>query len=114
MKKAKAPAAKVTLQALAYLPTYKRVEDIILGEELPLISLLRSEYFENEGYANIGTAEVTITLHSSDVIVQKQIDALNTQLAKQRADAHMAEKAILERISKLQALTFDGTVSEAA
>lgn len=114
MGKAKAPAAKVTFQAKAYLNTeWNNIDSVVKGEQLPNISQ-NGTYFEKEGYAQVGTVEVIITLHSTDKIVQHQIDALTQMLAKQRADAHMAERAILERISKLQALTLDGAVSEAA
>lgn len=104
--KSKAPAAKVTFQAKAYLSQYSSLERVIKGEDMPQITQ-GGTYFEKEGYPLIGTVEVIITLHSTDKIVQNQIEALNKQLQQQRADAYRAEQAILEKISKLQALTLD-------
>lgn len=96
---------KVTYQAQAYLPNYSTIEAVASGLNMPMIAV-GGDYFESQGYPNIGTVEVTITLHSEDQIVAGQIAALQTQLDRQRADAYMAERAILDRISKLQALTF--------
>jgi len=62
-------------------------------------------YFERQGYASIGTAEVTLTIHSNDEIVTGQIKSLNTQLEAVRAESQQKENAILLQISKLQALT---------
>lgn len=112
-QKAKAPAPKVTFQAKAYLGNYTSIQDVIAGKSMPHITQ-GGTYYEEEGYPLIGTVEVTITLHSNDKVVQNQIGALQKQLQKQRADAHRAEQAILEKISKLQALTFEGSVVEAA
>jgi hypothetical protein len=64
-------------------------------------------YYEREGYAHIGTATVTIELHSEDKILQSQIAALKAQLEAVRADAQVKENAILLQISKLQAITFE-------
>lgn len=113
MAKAKAPAAKVTFQAKAYLGSYARIEDVIAGKSMPHITQ-GGDYFEGEGYPLIGTVEVTITLNSNDKVVQNQIGALQKKLETQRAEAYRAEQAILTQISKLQALTFEGSVVEAA
>jgi len=97
---------KITYLANAYLNNYTKIEDVVKGECLPLISD-SGEYFERQGFPQIGTVEVIITLHSHDQVVSGQITGLKKQLEKQRADAHMAERAILDRISNLQALTLD-------
>jgi hypothetical protein len=52
----------------------------------------------------VGVATITVTLHPRDELVAKELEGLNTQLQKVRAENHMRENAILDRISKLQAL----------
>ena len=52
----------------------------------------------------------TVTLHSRDTVVEKELAGLKQQLEKVRADNHMRENAILDRISKLQAIECAGEV----
>ena len=59
-------------------------------------------------WVKIGKATVTITLESTDAITANQIAALQEKLQEVRAQAQLHENMILEKISKLQALTFDG------
>lgn len=59
-----------------------------------------------EGWAEVGVATITVTFHPRDEIVAKELEGLNTQLQKVRAENHMRENAILDRISKLQALEY--------
>jgi hypothetical protein len=114
MAKVKAPAAKVTFQAFAYLGKYTSLERVVSGQEMPLICKEEGGYFLEQGCPIIGTIECTLTLYSADKVVQNQIEALQAQLQDARAKAHQAEQAILEKISKLQALEFNGSVVEAA
>jgi hypothetical protein len=60
------------------------------------------------GWAEIGVATISITLHPQDDIVSKELQGLNAQLQKVRADNMMRENAILDRISKLTAITYEG------
>lgn len=109
MTKQKAPAAKVTYQGKAYMSDYMLIENVIAGKSMPIITDSGPcAYLDAGDYSLIGTVEIIITLHSNDKIVQNQIEALNAKMEKNRADAHMAEQAILEKISKLSALTFEG------
>jgi hypothetical protein len=79
----------------------------------PYLALLSSDgpgangSYEREGYAHIGTATVTLEIHSEDKILQAQIAALKAQLEAVRADAQVKENTILLQISKLQAITFE-------
>jgi hypothetical protein len=57
-----------------------------------------------DGWVEVGIATITVTLHPRDELVAKELDGLNAQLQKVRAENHMRENAILDRISKLQAL----------
>jgi hypothetical protein len=61
-----------------------------------------------EGWAEVGVATITVTFHNRDELVAKELDGLNTQLQKVRAENQQRENAILDRISKLQAITYDG------
>lgn len=98
---------KFTYQAFVFASKYAPINDIATGLTQPMLAEEKDGYFAREGYPLIGTAEVTVTLHSSDEIVQNQIASLQTQLQDARAQAHKAEQAILEKISKLQALTYE-------
>lgn len=61
-----------------------------------------------EDWTEVGTAEITVTLHPRDVVVEKELAGLKQQLEKVRAHNHMRENAILDRISKLQAIEYVG------
>ena len=64
-----------------------------------------------EGWAEVGVATITVTFHPRDEIVSKELEGLNQQLQKVRAENVMRENAILDRISKLTAITFEGDLS---
>lgn len=99
--------SEVTFEAFAYLPKYVEIDAVRNGEELPAISLCDNDgWYAKEGYPKIGTVKVTIDLHSADNIVQQQIEALNVELQNERAKSQQRQNAILNQISKLQALTF--------
>ena len=57
-----------------------------------------------DGWVEVGMATITVTLHPRDELVAKELDGLNAQLQKVRAENQQRENAILDRISKLQAL----------
>jgi len=97
---------QVTFEAQAYIDKFTRLEDVTNGKRLPLLAQSTAEYWEKSGYTLIGTATVTIELHTEDQILASQLDALKAQLQTVRADNQQRENAILDQISKLQALTF--------
>ena len=79
------------------------------GETQELVSNLsyvNHDMSDAEDWAEIGVATISITLHPQDDIVSKELQGLNAQLQKVRADNVMRENAILDRISKLQALEY--------
>lgn len=59
-------------------------------------------------WTKVGTAEITITLMPRDEVAAAQIKTLNEELQQERAASMQRQNAIMDRISKLQALTFDG------
>jgi hypothetical protein len=97
---------QVTFEAQAYIDKFTRLKDVTNGKRLPLLAQSTAEYWEKSGYTLIGTATVTIELHTEDQILASQLDALKAQLQTVRAENQQRENAILDQISKLQALTF--------
>lgn len=81
------------------------------GEYLPHICDGRSSYFEAEGYPLIGKATVVIEMLEPEEITGKQVEALRQQLQVMRAEHQRAQNALIDRISKLEALTFDGAAA---
>lgn len=63
-----------------------------------------------EDWTEVGIAQITVTLHPHDVVVEKELSGLKQQLEKVRAGNHMRENAILDRISKLQAVEYVGNI----
>ena len=102
---------QITYTAHAYFnPAYTKLDQIIKGERAPSLTTTEpgpDSYYTTEGYVHIGTANVTLEIHSQDKIVADQIKALNTQLQAVRAESQQKENAILLQISKLQALTMN-------
>jgi hypothetical protein len=80
-------------------------------EALDALSFANADMSDTEDWTEVGTAEVTVTFHPRDTVVAKELEGLKAQLKRVRADNHLRENAILDRISKLQAITY---VSEAA
>lgn len=104
---------KVQFEAKAYLSKYGSLKSIMDGKEMPVIDTGDGSYFTSRGYPLIGTATVTIELHSNDQIVSNQLAALQAQLHTVRAENQQRENAILDQISKLQAITFRDIPAEA-
>lgn len=72
------------------------------------LSYLNHDMSHVADWVEIGIAEITVTLHPTDDIVEKQLEGLKEQLQRVRADNYMREKAILDSISNLQAITYTG------
>lgn len=102
---------QITYTAYAYFdPAYTPLDNILKGKDTPILSSSEpgsGGYIERAGYVHIGTANVTLEIHSQDKIVADQIKALNDQLQAVRAESQQKENAILLQISKLQALTMN-------
>ena len=61
----------------------------------------------DHGWVHVGNAVFTVMLFDESILHGKQLEALKAELQSVRADNQRKENAILDRISKLQALTFD-------
>ena len=96
---------QVTFEAQAYIGKYGTLKDVTNGKLMPTIWPVGTGA-SIPSYTLIGTATVTIELHTEDQILAAQLDALKAQLQTVRADNQQRENAILDQISKLQALTF--------
>ena len=101
---------KVQFAAKAYLSSYHDITEVANGSHMPMICHGDSSYFKEQGFAPIGTATVTIELHTNDQIMAAKIEALQAQLQTVRAENQQRENAILDKISKLQAISYDETL----
>jgi hypothetical protein len=72
------------------------------------LTYINHDMSDTEGWVEVGVATITVTFYPRDELVAKELDGLNTQLQKVRAENQQRENAILDRISKLQAITYDG------
>jgi hypothetical protein len=75
-------------------------------EAISEMSYTNHDMSSSEDWVEVGTAEITVTFFPSDTVVAKELDGLNAQLQKVRAENQQRENAILDRISKLQALDY--------
>jgi hypothetical protein len=98
---------KHTYTAKAFInPEYESIERVKAGRSIPLLTTGEGDYFKGEGYVFIGEATVTIDLLDPNAIHENHLDALNAKLQVTRAENQKRENAVLDQISKLQALTF--------
>lgn len=93
---------EITFKAFAYKDEFTDMDQVESGKAIPYISSYSSSSFGPQ----IGTAVVTVTLYPANDIQAKELDRLNKQLQEVRAENQQRENAILDQISKLQALTF--------
>ena len=62
--------------------------------------------YEQNGWIVTGTATISVEYLSEEEVSAKQLDALKTELKTVRANNQQRENAIVDRINKLQALTY--------
>jgi hypothetical protein len=80
------------------------VKEDKLDEAASALTYTNNDMSNTDGWVEVGVATIAITIHPRDELVAKELDGLNTQLQKVRADNQQRENAILDRICKLQAL----------
>jgi hypothetical protein len=56
-------------------------------------------------WTQVGEADITIRVYSKDQLVQNELRSLQAELDHARAEWLTKQQALMERISKLQALT---------
>jgi hypothetical protein len=95
---------QVTFNAFAYKHDWHDMAQIESGEQLPSIW-----GFEDKTTTKIGTAVVTVTLFPKADIHTQELAILNKALQAVRAENHVRENAILDRISKLSAIVYKVT-----
>lgn len=61
------------------------------------------------GYTKVGTGSVTVTIDSPDNILAGKVGALRAELAKDRIESQARQNALIDKINKLEALTFDAS-----
>jgi hypothetical protein len=66
------------------------------------------------GWIEVGTATINVRLIEPDLVISRQLAGLKTQLQTVRAENQQRENAILNRISKLQAIGFEGSGHDAS
>ena len=88
------------------------IKDGHIDEAVGALTYSNCDMSDSEGWTEVGIAEVSVTLHPHDTVVAKELDSLKAQLERVRAENHLRENAILDRISNLQAITY--TPAEAA
>lgn len=98
---------QVQFTAKAYLSSYIDITEVANGSQMPMICNSDSGYLEKQGYTPIGTATVTIDLHTNDQIMAAKLEALQAKLQTVRAENQERENAILDQISKLTAISYD-------
>lgn len=70
----------------------------------PLSFMFSASEMSTDGYATICPHTLEFTLPSRDVLVAKQVAALKGELQKVRAENHLREKRIEDRIANLLSL----------
>jgi hypothetical protein len=83
-----------------------------LDEAVSQMTYTNHDMSTSEDWTEVGIAEITVMLYPRDVVVEKELSGLKQQLEKVRAENHMRENAILDRISKLQAITYTGELHD--
>lgn len=100
----------ITATVPAWLPGHAD-ENILQASEARIVSGIA--YCEGDmtsaGWTRVGEADITIRLIGEDELIQGQIAALEKQRTAVLAEAQEKCNYINDRISKLQALTFDAS-----
>lgn len=95
------------------IETYGLAEFVrsIASESAPSNLSFSNHDMSGSGWVRVGTAKIEVELVPPDSLAAEELRSLNKQLDELREVHRQAQQAILDRISKLQALPFDGAVS---
>jgi hypothetical protein len=95
------------INAFPGLNVERELSAVASGERVPLLT--NSDYFDKDGnYLLIGKATVTLELVKPEDLHGKQVEALRHKLQTMRAEHQKAQNALIDQISKLEALTYEG------
>jgi hypothetical protein len=84
-------------------------EMIRLGDvqkALSSVQYTNTDMSYSDGWVEVGVADVEVSFSSDEDITAKELEDLKAKLNKVRAENHMRENLILDRISKLQAISY--------
>lgn len=106
---------KIHAETTAWLPNFYSVDDLLAAVKSDdtkraarMLSYTDGDMSHGASpYIRIGAARITITLQSRDALVTAQIAALNAKLEQERGNFMQRQAEILDRISKLSALTYE-------
>ena len=85
-----------------------------LDDAASALTYINHDMSDTEGWAEVGIATITVEFYPREELVSKELDGLKVQLEKVRADNQQRENAILDRISKLLAVTYEENTDETA
>lgn len=85
-----------------------KVKEGKLDDAATTLSYTNSDMSNTEEWAEVGVATITVTFYPREELVAKELEGLNAQLQHVRAENQRRENAILDRISKLQAIEYSG------
>lgn len=90
----------------------RELSAVACGDRVPLLTNTASDYFDRDGdYILIGKATVTLELVTPEDLRGKQVEALRNKLQVMRAEHQKAQNALIDQISKLEALTYEGAAA---
>jgi hypothetical protein len=105
----------LTATVTAWLPSFNTVTSLMdavrKANALRVVDLLTLTSTDmskgSDPYALVGEAEVRVTIKTPDELVAAQVKALNAELEAVRIESAQRQAMLLEKISKLQALTYE-------
>lgn len=75
--------------------------------QMPVLKDGDADYYTNDGWVVIGHATVTVDYLNRDEVEAQQLGSLKAKLQTVRAENQKRENAILDQISKLQAIGYE-------
>ena len=104
-----------TFQATAsvWISQYSQFDAQSLQQTDSIGGLVIAPYDMTEsGYTHVGEADVTITIASPDQIIGNKVASLRAQLESDRAESQRRQNELIDKINKLEALTYEPEVAE--
>lgn len=98
---------QVEFKGLATIAQWQSVKSIESATDAPCFVAGDKNTMAAHGYSVIGTATLVVELHDPKTVQAGKIAALQEQLQAVCAENHRKENAILDQISKLQAIDYD-------